>query len=111
MNFDDAPADLLPPLLPGLLLVDAEQACVTPVGWLTARRDAANRRMRVAACQLVVDTTTFNEWTSPAGYLQRQPFPRRFPSRIGRIARRISAQAPEARVPTSQSYLFALPPS
>jgi AraC-like DNA-binding protein len=40
VSFDDAQADLLLPLLPGLLLIDAEQVSATPMGWLIAQLDA-----------------------------------------------------------------------
>ncbi|PZQ50025.1 MAG: AraC family transcriptional regulator [Novosphingobium pentaromativorans] len=40
VSFDDAQADLLLPLLPGLLLINAEQVSATPMGWLIAQLDA-----------------------------------------------------------------------
>ncbi|WP_220474056.1 AraC family transcriptional regulator [Aurantiacibacter xanthus] len=40
VNFDSAQADLLLPLLTGLLLIEAEQAGASPMGWLIAQLDA-----------------------------------------------------------------------
>lgn len=40
VNFDSAQADLLLPLLPGLSVVEAEQAGASPMGWLIAQLDS-----------------------------------------------------------------------